>query len=410
MNSTRRDFFKAALLLPAGAYMARFQALAAPYTQRVKIKAIKTMQLDIPDDGCPIKIETDAGLVGYGEAGVTAKMARARIEDFQGILLGQDPLAIERHFYMMTAQQHSFMASIPTISGIDIALWDLAGKISDKPLYRLLGGPMREAAPIYSHGRPGNMFDLGSCRAWVQKVREAPEGFTAFKFEVTSAGVVDQLPFTETLGGSDFKKVAKAFANLRTAMGDDLDIAMHCHGQFDVPSAIGLCKAIEPVDPLWVEDPLNVPYSEAWLELKRATRDPILTGEKLEMVSGFRPFLDHGAVDIIHPDVAFAGGITGCKKIADYAALTRTPMALHNGGGSLIRFYASAHLSGAVENFFKIENGLGEIHGYREKMAAGKEPVIRKGVMQFPEGPGLGLQINEDWLRQHMAKGETWWR
>jgi galactonate dehydratase len=300
------------------------------------------------------------------------------------------------------------MANIATISGIDIALWDLAGKILDKPLYRLLGGPMREAAPIYSHGGAFNMLDLGACRAWVQKVREAPEGFTAFKFNPTS--VIDgQLPFSQTLGGADFKKVARAFANLRTAMGDDLDIAMHCHSQFDVPSAIGLCKAIEPVDPLWVEDPLNVPYSEAWLELKRATRVPILTGEKLEMVSGFRPFLDNGAVDIIHPDIAFAGGITGCKKIADYAALTRTPMALHNGGGSLIRFYASAHLSGAVENFFKIENGLGENFGYREKMAAGKEPVIRKSVMQFPEGPGLGLEINEDWLRQHMAKGETWW-
>jgi galactonate dehydratase len=334
-------------------------------------------------------------------------MARTRIEYFQKVLLGQDPLAIERHFYMMTAAQHPFVAHIPTISGIDIALWDLAGKILDKPLYRLLGGPMREAAPIYSHGGPGNMLDLGECRAWVQKVREAPEGFTAFKFGAD--GIVEQLPFEETLSGSDFKKMAKAFANLRIAMGDDLDIALHCHSQYDVPSAIGLCKAIEPVDPLWVEDPLSVNYSEAWLELKRSTRVPILTGEKVEMVSGFRPFLDNGAVDIVHPDVAYSGGITGCKKIADYAALTRTPMALHNGGGSLIRFYASVHLSGAVENFFKIENiGLGGT-GLKEKMAAGKEPVIRKSVMQFPEGPGLGLQINEDWLRQHMAKGETWW-
>ena len=92
------------------------------------------------------------------------------------------------------------------------------------------------------------------------------------------------------------------------------------------------------------------------------------------------------------------GGITGCKKIADYAALTRTPVGLHSGPSSLIRFYASAHLSGAIQNFFKIENVLGEFRGLKEKMAA-KEPVIRKSVMQFPEGPGLGLEINEDWLR-----------
>jgi L-alanine-DL-glutamate epimerase-like enolase superfamily enzyme len=409
MNWSRRDFFKAALLLPAGAYLAKFEALAAPHAQMVKITSIKTLGLANVNDGCLVKIETDAGLVGYGEAGVTAKMARAHIANFQELLVGQDPLEIGRYFHLLTNRQHPFMANIPTISGIDIALWDLAGKILDEPIYRLLGGPMRPTAPIYSHGGPGNILDLGECREWVQKVRGAPEGFTAFKFNISTAGgVAEQTPFADTLDGPDFRKLATGFQNLRTAMGDDLDIAMHCHSQLDARSAIGACKAIEPIDPLWVEDPLNVNYSEAWQELKRSTRAPILTGEKLEMVRGFRPFLDNGVVDIVHPDVAYAGGITGCMKIADYAALTRTPVALHNGPGSLIRFYASVHLSGAIQNFFKIENVLGEAGGSKEKMAADKEPVIRNSVMQFPEGPGIGLEINQDWLRQHVAKGETW--
>jgi L-alanine-DL-glutamate epimerase-like enolase superfamily enzyme len=410
MNWNRRDFLKAALLLPAGMYLSKFQALAAPHAGRVKITAIKALELDIVGDGCLIRIETDAGLVGYGESGVTAKMARAHIEDFQALLLGQDPLAIGRHFHMMADHQHSFMGNIPTISGIDIALWDLAGKILDKPLYQLLGGPMRPAAPIYSHGGPRNMLDLGECRAWAQMIRERPEGFTAFKFDTGPVGA--QMPFTETLDGSDFRKLATGFHNLRTAMGDDLDIAMHWHGQLDTRSAIGAAQAIEPIDPMWVEDPLSVPYSEGWLELKRSTRTPILTGEKLELVRGFRPFLDNGAVDIVHPDVAYAGGITGCMKIADYAALTRTPVALHSGPASLVRLYASVHLAGAIQNFFKIENILGKLRfptGDREKMAAGTEPMVRNSVMQLPEGPGLGLEINEDWLRQHMAKGETWW-
>jgi L-alanine-DL-glutamate epimerase-like enolase superfamily enzyme len=160
---------------------------------------------------------------------------------------------------------------------------------------------------------------------------------------------------------------------------------------------------------MWFEDPLNFVYSDAWVQLKRATRTPILTGEKVEMVSGFKPYLDNGTVDFVHPDPAYSGGITGCRKIADYAAVTRTPVGLHSGPCSLIRFYASVHLAGAIQNFFRIENALGEGRGFKEKMAAGKEPVIRKSVMQFPEGPGLGLEINEDWLRQHMAKGETWW-
>ncbi len=189
MNWSRRDFLKASLLLPAGVYLAKFQALAAPHAGKVKITAIKTLELDNVGDGCLIRIETDAGLVGYGESGVSAKMARARIENIQEALLGQDPLAIGRHFHLMTDQQHPFMGNIPSISGIDIALWDLAGKILDEPIYRLLGGPMRPAAPIYAHGGPRNILDLGECRAWAQQVREAPEGFTAFKFDIGSAGV-----------------------------------------------------------------------------------------------------------------------------------------------------------------------------------------------------------------------------
>ena len=416
---TRRDFLRMALALPAASWLARYQALAAPDRRMVKITAIKTLELDNVGDGCLIRIETDAGLVGYGEAGVSAKMARAHIEDFQRLLLGQDPLAIERHFHMMADHQHAFMANIPTVSGLDIALWDLAGKILDVPLYRLLGGPLRPAAPMYAHGGPRNLLDLGECRAWAQQAREEPTGFTAYKFSIANAGGVGRpMPFAETLDGSDFRKLATGFQNLRTAMGDDLDIAMHCLGQLDTRSAIGACRAIEPIAPAWVEDPLNVNYSEGWLELKRSTRAPILTGEKVELVRGFRPFLDNGAVDIIHPDVAYAGGITGCMKIADYAALTRTPVALHSGPASLIRFYASVHLAGAIQNFFKIETILGEArtggpwadeNARKEKMAAGKEPVIRNSVMQFPEGPGLGLELNEDWLRQHLAKGETWW-
>lgn len=421
MNWTRRSFCKAALALPAGAWLANYRALAAPRAKMVKITAIKTLQLDNVGDGCLIRIETDAGLVGYGEAGASSHMARARVELMSRVLVGEDPLAIEHLFYLMTAPQNAFVPQIPLVSGIDIALWDLAGKIIGLPVYRLLGGPMRAAAPIYSHGRVNNILDPAECKEWAQKVKAEPEGFKTFKFQPgvgerggrggnpnAGAGPASG-PWPPTLDGSDFHKAARGFANIRDAAGDDIDLAMHGTGQFDLRSAIGLAQAIEPIHPMWFEDPLNFVYSDAWVQLKRATRTPILTGEKVEMVSGFKPYLDNGAVDFVHPDPAYSGGITGCRKIADYAAVTRTPVGLHSGPCSLIRFYASVHLAGAVQNFFKIENALGEGRGFKEKMAAGAEPVIRKSVMQFPEGPGLGLEINEDWLRQHMAKGETWW-
>lgn len=409
---TRRCWLRAALALPVGsAWLAHFRAMAAPAEKLVKITAIKALQLDNVGDGCLIRIETDAGLTGLGEAGVSAKMARARIELMGRQLLGADPMAIERLFYLMTAPQNPFVPQIPLVSGIDIALWDLAGKILGQPVYRLLGGPMRKAVPVYSHGRVRNMLDIAECRDWAQKAKAGPEGFKTYKFNVGVGERQAGEPWPPTLDRSDLVKVAKSYANLREAGGADMDIAMHCTGQFDLPSAVGLCKAIEPMDPAWIEDPLNFTYSEGWRVLRRSTRVPILTGEKTEMTSGFRPYLDDGVVDIIHPDPAYAGGITGCRKIADYAALSRTPVALHIGPASLIRFHAGAHIAAAVQNFFKMENLVGEFRGFKEKMAAaGTEPRIRDGLMALPEGPGLGLTIDEDWLKQHAAnKGEPMW-
>lgn len=409
---SRRDILKQAMGLAAMPWLAGFQANAAPYTGLVKIKAIKAMGLDNVGDGCLIKIETDAGLVGYGEAGVPVGAARERIAMMLPQLIGQDPLAIERHFYMMTATQYSFMAHIPTISGIDIALWDLAGKITALPLYRLLGGPIRKEIPVYGHGRDVDPGDKASCKAWAAQVKSAPEGFTAFKFGFGPGGGGGGRasgPYNVTLDGGTFRKTAKEYMNLREAVGDDIDLALHCTGQFDTRSSIGLCKAIEPADPLWIEDPLTVRYSEAWLELKRSTRVPILAGEKVELVEGFRPYLDNQVLDMIHPDVSYSGGITGCRRIADYAALTRTPVGMHSGPCSLIRFYASMHLGAVIQNFFKVENALGAWRGSKEKMVQGKEPAVRNSFFPVPEGAGLGLDLNEDWLRAHVSKGDTWW-
>ena len=268
--------------------------------------------------GCLVKIETDAGVTGYGETGVDAKMARARIPQLR--LVGGDALAIERHFLSMTGAIHPFVPSIPLISGIDIALWDIAGKVLGLPIYRLMGGPQRNAVPMYSHGDfLKDMSSPASCREWAQMIREQPEGFTAYKIEPTQA-----IP-SETAGPvvttAQLKKIAQGFANVREAVGDDIDIAVHSHNQWDTPSAIAVSRATEAIHPLFFEDPLSsVEFCEGWMAIKRATRTPILTGEKLELVKQFKPFVDSQAVDIIHPDISYAGGITGCRKIADYAA------------------------------------------------------------------------------------------
>lgn len=407
-NSTRRDWLKLALGAPAGAWLARYQALAAPHAGTVKITAVKAMQVKNIAGNCLIRIDTDAGLTGFGEAGATGPMARARLETMRPMLLGRDPLSIEVHFHNLTTLMHTYMAHIPTISGIDIALWDLAGKITGLPVCVLLGGPFREAIPLYSHGIGVNMLDPASCRDWAQRVRRQPEGFTAFKIGIDGVAGVPAARFAGTLDGAQVRRIGKAYHNLREAAGDDLDLAVHCHNEFDTPSAIAIAKAVEGMNPLFYEDALNVPFSEGWMALKRSTRIPILTGEKLELVRGFKPFLDNQALDIAHPDLAFAGGLTGTKKIADYALLTRTPVALHNVG-SLVLCYANAHFGAAIHNFYRSESALGRPTRHVEKMAAGNAPEVRGSQLKVVMAPGLGLDLNMDYLRANLVDGEPWW-
>ena len=407
-NWTRRDWLRLAIGLPAGAWMARYRALAAAHQGKVKITGVHAMALRNIAGNCLIRVDTDAGISGYGEAGSTGPMARARIETMKQHLVGRDPLTIEVHFHNLTTLMHTYMAHIPTVSGIDIALWDLAGKILGQPVCALLGGPFRDAIPLYSHGSGLNMLDKGSCREWAQRIKAAPEGFTAFKIGVDAPAGIRAARFAFTLDGSQVRRVGRAFANVREAAGEEIDIACHCHNELDTLSAISVAKAIESMNPLFYEDPLHVHYSEGWAAVKRSTRIPLLIGEKLEMVHGFKPFLDTQTADIIHPDLAFAGGITGTKKIADYAAVSRTPVALHNVG-SLVLCYANAHFGSSIQNFYRSESALGRPNRYVESMAASNPPEVKNSQLKVPTGPGLGLDLNPDVLRQNLAPGETYW-
>jgi galactonate dehydratase len=366
------------------------------------------MQVRSIAGNCLIRIDTDAGLVGYGEAGASGPMARSRIEQFKTVLAGQDPLAIERHFLNMLSFMHPYMAHVPTVSGIDIALWDLAGKITGQPINVLLGGPFRDAIKLYSHGGRLKPLDPASCKDWAAQVKAAPEGFTAFKIDIHGLVDIPMGRFAPTLDTEQIRKVARAYSNVREAVGDSIDIAVHCHNEFDTLSSIQIAKAVEPINPLFLEDPMPVNHSEGWVALRKSTRVPILAGEKLELVEGFKPFLDAQTADIIHPDLAFAGGITGARKIANYAMVTKTPVALHNVG-SLVLCYASAHFGSAIHNFFRSESALGRTNRHVEQMSAAGAPQVKNGQLTVPTAPGLGFVPNEEYLRGQLMPGEPFW-
>ncbi len=398
-----------ALLRSASLFLVNLRAFAQPHLKKVKITDITAMQIKNIAGNSLIRIKTDSGLSGYGEAGANGPIARSRIDTMKPLLIGQDPLEIEVHFARMTSLMHPYIAHIPTISGIDIALWDLAGKIIGVPVSTLLGGRFRDSISMYSHGvLLKDALDPAACRDWAQAIRRLPEGFNAFKIDIHPIIGVPAAKFADTLDSAQLRNVYRGYHNLRDAVGDEIDIAVHCHNEFDTASALGIAKAVETMNPLFIEDVLNPPYSEAWMALRRGTRVPLLTGEKLELVRQFKPFLDNQAVDYIHPDLSFAGGFTGARKIADYAALTRTPVALHNVG-SLVLTYANAHFGAATQNFYRSESALGRPVRYIEQMAAGNGPVVKNSRLAVPDGVGLGLNINEEFLRTNLVENEPYW-
>ncbi len=344
-----------------------------------------------------IRIDTDAGISGYGESGVTGLMMKAWLERYSPLLLKQDPLAIQYHWHRMSTLMHTYMARIPALSGIDMALWDLAGRLTGLPVYKLLGGPFRDQVSIFINSGPNNMLDKAVVRDWAAEFKQNPQGFKAVKMTTTSpiqrpAGI-----YTTTLSAQDLHKIRDGFTNVREALGMDYDIMVHCHNEFDLPSAKGIARAVEGIEPKWFEDPLPPPFSDSWVALKRECRVPLLTGEKSEMPQGFYPFLKEQAVDYVYPDIAFCGGITSIMKIATLAALFRIPVATHNVGGIWLTM-SSIHFGLSIMDFLTSEARMTSASSIL--VMAKNPPVVKGGSTGKPEAPGLGVDLDDAGVKQ----------
>jgi len=406
----RRNFLAGLAGLSAGTTFAAFDALAAPGRDLVKITAVKAMRLK--EGRTLIRIDTDAGISGYGECGAAGPVARSVIDSHNGggrlphlSLIGKDPLAIQVHHHNMFYAYEQRGRQMRVFSGVDMALWDLAGKILNQPVSKLLGGNFREEIELYSHCPGGDYLDPAQWRDRAQQLRTDPHGFQAFKVDTHHVLGVAMQEYTPSLGPQDLRKMERAYALAREALGDDIDILVHCHCEFDVPSAIGIAQAIEPIRPLYYEDPLAPAWSEGWMALRRATRVPIMTGENMELAEHAVPFLERQAVDIFQPDIINSGGITGVKAIADVAGRYRIPIALHNVSGLLMNM-ASQQLAAAVFNCPRIECSRAAT---RLTLGGPNPLVIRNGRMRVSTAPGLGVTLDPAWLKANMAEGEPWW-
>ena len=326
-----------------------------------------------------LKIHTDEGLVGLGEPileGRALTCAQA-VDELASYLIGKDPRRVVHHWQAM--YRHAFYRGGPiltsALSGVEQALWDLAGKSLGVPVYQLFGGPTRDRIRVYKHAS-----DPQAIKEWMA------EGFTAFKTGVRGgrpARIVENMAFVE--------RAAEHFCSLREAGGPDVDIAIDFHGAVPPQTAKLLIKALEPYQPMFIEEPVQCQNVDVLAEIARSTHLPIATGERVFTKWGFREILEKHAASILQPDMCHAGGINEVRIIAGMAEAYYAAIAPHNPLGP-ISLAAGIQLDASIPNFLAQEQvSFGE--GYL------KNPfVIKDGFVELPTGPGLGIELDEDAL------------
>ena len=393
--------------------MDNLAALADKEKNRVHVTKITAYKLKEHSIQCLIRVETDAGIEGIGEAGLPANVSQSYIDFMADRLIGMDALDIEKgHAYMtrMQAQWHAHWVLNPVISGIETALWDIAGKVFNCSVSRLLTGRFREEIPMYINTLgPRDWFDHASCREWADGIKADPFGFKTVKFGFDYMNAPDGKPLHPNrhhgghlslmLSPTELKRIRKGYENCREALGWDIDIIIHCHNEWDLPSALGIAEAVAPIKPLWVEDGLPVMYSDSWKSFRDSSPVRVMTGEKLEHPAEFLQFMQNRAVDAIHPDLAFIGGFTGGRKIADLAEMFYIPIATHMAG-SWVQLVATAHYGAMARNFVMTESRIpnrGQFL-YEEMDAEGFS--ITKGKLKVPDGPGLGMTLRPEVMRE----------
>ena len=367
----------------------------------MKITDVKVLTLSGYKQWNYVRIETDEGLTGLGEAHPGAGIADIILQ-FRDTLVGADPRNIEPLYHRLIGSvRNRYGMGLSAIGGIETALWDVLGKSLGVPIYQLLGGKYRERIRLYAdvgHGE-GN-----TPKSWAKRAREGvKDGYQAIKFDIdNSANELRQDAVNRELSTAELGKMTSLVAAAREAVGDEIDISIDCHSLYSVHAAIKLAECLEPFDLMFLEDPVPNDNPEAMAKVSAATSIPICTGEFLFRRDGFRDLIQAQACDMLHVDVSGTGGILEAKKIADLADLYYMPFAAHNIT-SLIGMTATAHVCAAVRNFIVMELPYhADQVEWRWDLAISEEPLIQDNEFVVPDQPGLGIELNEEVAMEHL--------
>jgi galactonate dehydratase len=345
-----------------------------------------------------VKVETDEGLVGYGEA-----RAVNRTDAVNGYLsevtdryvLGSDPFDVERLVHRLFREDYA-RAGETTMTGIallELACWDIIGKALNQPIYRLLGGAVRNKVKAYANGWYTVERTPAEFHAAARHV--IATGYRALKFDPFGAGLYE-------LERAEKNKAIALVEAVRDAVGPDVEILVEMHGRFNPPTAIEMMTALAPFQPAWYEEPIPPENLAALKKVATATAPlgiPLATGERLHTLHEYRELLELQAADILQPDITHFGGLLSTKKLAAWADAYYLLVAPHNVGGP-VSTAAALHLAACTPNFKILEHFNDFAEPYVRDAATGLPPVV-DGYFSLPTAPGLGLTINEDIIHAH---------
>jgi len=366
---------------------------------------------------CPIiRLDTNQGIYGLGEVRDGASRNYALM--LKSRILGENPCNVDRVFRKIK-QFGGQSRQGGGVSGVEMALWDLAGKAYGVPVYQMLGGRFRDRIRCYA-----DTTESSDPKVYGQRLKaRRDEGFTWLKMDL-GVDLVGDVPGAvtkpEDVSLAQGQRVEHMFTGIqitdkgaalmadyvgqvREMVGMDIPLSADHFGHIGVKSCIRLAKALEKYNMAWLEDMVPWQYTDLLKEIRNAVGLPLLTGEDIYLKEPFMELCRAHAVDIIHPDLATAGGILETKKIGDAAQELGVPMAMHFAG-SPVSCMANVHCAAATQNFLVMENHSVDVPWWSDLVDGVEKPIVNKGFITVPDKPGLGVTLNEEAVKRHLLE------
>jgi galactonate dehydratase len=348
-----------------------------------------------------VRIHTDEGLIGLGESYPNAEAEAAIVHSrLAPVLLGRDPGEIDRlwaDMFLNISYNGWAGAEMRALSAVDIALWDLLGKTTGQPIYKLLGGASRPSIRIYNTCYDKIDFNCESGRLAKELLASGVKAMKIWPFDP-----VARKNKGNHISSEELRLAIEPIRLIREEVGDAMEIAIEFHGFWNLPSAKKIAAALEVYKPMWLEEMLPQDNLAAYAELARSTSLPLCISERLMTRWGFRELVENRAASVIMPDIAWCGGISEGKKIATMAETYYLPIAPHNCGGPILHF-ATAHLSANVTNLFIMESVRRHYNDEYEGLVTRMLVPDGTGDLPLPPGPGLGVELSPELLTRKDA-------